>query len=127
VAQRSDESTRVIRLKSIGRCPKKTIRAINWTQRFYHELYKARNDFLHGNRVAAGRLFPVRRSGGPTLLHCAPLIFKAALASVFPRTGGTPKKGDLAGQLAKYLAERATQSRYEKALLKCRPGKKKTR
>jgi hypothetical protein len=73
------------------------------------------------------RLFPVHRSGGPTLLHCAPLILKAALASVLSRTGRTPKKGDLAGQLAKYLAERTTQFRYEKALLKCRPGEKKTR
>jgi hypothetical protein len=107
--------------------PKKTFRAINWAQRFYHELYRARNDFLHGNRVAAGRLFPDRRSGGPTLLHCAPLLFRAALSGVIPRKIRNAKKVDLPAQVASYFASQRMQSRYEKALLRCRPGERKTR
>ncbi|MGO8900805.1 MAG: hypothetical protein ACLQU5_21000 [Isosphaeraceae bacterium] len=107
--------------------PKKNIRRINWAQRFYYELYRARNDFLHGNPVAAGRLFPAKRSGGPTLLHCAPLIFRAALSSVLPSMRTKAAKGDLSAKMAEYLIARSVQSRYEKALLRCRPGKKKSR
>jgi hypothetical protein len=107
--------------------PKKNIRRINWAQRFYYELYRARNDFLHGNPVAAGRLFPARRSGGPTLLHCAPLVYKAALSGVLPAARTKAAKGDLSARMAEYLVARSAQSRYEKALLRCRPGKRKPR
>ena len=106
--------------------PKKNIRRINWAQRFYCELYRARNDFLHGNPVAAGRLFPAKRSGGPTLLHCAPLVFKAALSGVLLAMRPRGAKGDVAAQVANYLVARSSQSLYEKALLRCRPGKRKS-
>ena len=107
--------------------PRGTTRNINWVQRFYHELYRARNDFLHGNPVAAGRLFPTNRSGGPTLLHIAPLIYRAALESALPDRPKKSAKGDLASQMVGYLDELRVHSRYEKAILRCRPGKKKSR
>lgn len=105
--------------------PRGTTLNINWIQRFYYELYRARNDFLHGNPVAAGRLFPTKRAGGPTLLHIAPLIYKAALVNVLPGEKSKAKKGDLA-HLTEFLSSQSDQSKYEEAVLHCRPGKKKT-
>jgi hypothetical protein len=107
--------------------PRGNTRNINWIQRFYNELYRARNDFLHGNSVALGRLFPTKRSGGPTLLHIAPLIYRAALEAALPGPPKKSTKGDLSSQMVENLVAREGQARYEKAVLHCRPGKKKTR
>lgn len=45
----------------------------------YRELYKARNDFLHGNVVSVKRLFPFKRADLPPLPRSAALVYKAAL------------------------------------------------
>src|SRR5207249_1968746 len=46
-------------------------KGINLVQNLYRELYRARNDFLHGNPVTADNLFPKKEAGMPTLLQCA--------------------------------------------------------
>ena len=45
-------------------------------QKLYCYLYKARNDFLHGNPVTPNKLFPSNKPGGLSLLQCAPLIYE---------------------------------------------------
>ena len=54
---------------------------VNYIQKLYAELYRARNEFLHGNPVTAGNLFPAKEQSQPLLLHCAPLIYRAAITS----------------------------------------------
>ncbi len=54
---------------------------VNYIRKLYAELNRARNDFLHGNPVRAGNLFPAKEQSQPLLLHCAPLIYRAALTS----------------------------------------------
>ena len=103
--------------------PKKTIRRISLVQKLYCELYRARNDFLHGNRVTASKLFPLNKSGGPTLLHCAPLIYRAALLETLPLKPRKTRKSDFATQWAAWRLANMGQSQYEKAVLQCRPMK----
>jgi hypothetical protein len=94
---------------------------INLIQKLYCELYRARNDFLHGNPVTPGKLFPMSRWGGPTLLHAAPLIYRAALMGFLPFKRPPAKKGDVAAQVAAYMTVSRTQSRYERAVASCKP------
>ena len=47
--------------------------------RLYYELYEARNDFLHGNKVTTKRLFPFKDQLQPQILQLAPLIYRVAL------------------------------------------------
>jgi hypothetical protein len=65
----------------------------NLIQKLYYGLYRARNDFLHGNPVRSTKLFPMNRSGGPTSLHAAPLIYRAALMGFLPFKRPPAKKG----------------------------------
>jgi hypothetical protein len=44
-------------------------------------LYRARNDFLHGNRVARRLFFPVTSAPAMSLMDFAPLIYYAVLAA----------------------------------------------
>ena len=89
---------------------------IDWLQKLYHELYQARNDFLHGNDVSAARLYPSRKKTGPTLLRCAPLIYKAALMAFLPpRRSRKPR--NFTEQAAQYFKANESSRRYEKALL----------
>jgi hypothetical protein len=94
---------------------------INLIQKLHCELYRARNDFLHGNPVTPGKLFPKSRSGGPTLLHAAPLIYRAALMGFLPFKRPTAKKGDIAAQVAAYMTVSRAQGRYERAVASCKP------
>jgi hypothetical protein len=96
---------------------------INLIQKLYCELYRARNDFLHGNPVTSGKLFPMSRSGGPTLLHAAPLIYRAALMGFLPFRPPA-KSGDVAAQVAAYMTVSRAQSRYERAVASCNPKAK---
>jgi len=51
----------------------------------YGEIYQARNDFLHGNRVRRNRL-NVKKSG-KNLFGYAPLLYRMALAAFLPLPG----------------------------------------
>lgn len=53
--------------------------------KLYRELYQARNDFLHGNRVDVQRLFPFKKQALPPLPRAAPLLYKAALLAYIER------------------------------------------
>lgn len=94
----------------------RNIRKFNFIQRLCAELYRARNDFLHGNSVSIGSLFPACASSGINLLSCAPLIYRAALSSFLPSTLNKAKKGDLAAQLQEWLKHSRKQGNYEKAV-----------
>jgi hypothetical protein len=96
---------------------------VNWLQKLYHELYKARNDFLHGNDVSLTRLYPSRKKTGPTLLRCAPLIFKAALTAFLPPPKSRQPR-NLTEQTTQYLFAYQSLTRYERALYRTRYGKK---
>jgi hypothetical protein len=53
---------------------------IRFVERLYGEVYRARNDFLHGNRVGPDQLHPFFKRSAPSLLDCAPLIYRVALS-----------------------------------------------
>jgi hypothetical protein len=97
---------------------------INLIQKLYSELYRARNDFLHGNPVTPSKLFPMKRAGGPTLLHAAPLIYRAALMAFLPFDTPSAKKNDIAAQVATYMTVTRAQNRYEGAVAACKPKAK---
>lgn len=97
--------------------PKNNPRNINVAQCFYHQLYKARNAYLHGNPVTRAELHVGGVESNPPLLHVAPLVFRAALeghvaadASIPPAT--PPNAGE---ELLRYSACR----KYEQAIAKC--------
>jgi hypothetical protein len=95
---------------------------VNYACKLYAELYKARCDFLHGNPVAAGNLFPSRERKGPILLHCAPLIYRVALLEFLGvGTGDRPSLLSLLSlnRIGEYVAHWRAQDNFEKALRAC--------
>jgi hypothetical protein len=69
-----------------GRSAKANFRTmpLNAVQILYHQLYKTRNDFVHGNDlVNAPHHSPLQNMKGPGWLEVAPLVFKAALSCFF--------------------------------------------
>jgi hypothetical protein len=72
--------------------------------------------------VTPGKLFPMSKPGGPTLLHAAPLIYRAALMGFLPFKRPAAKKGGVAAQVTAYMTISRAQSRYEKAVAFCKPN-----
>jgi len=89
-------------------------------QKLYSELYRARNDFLHGNDVTHQNLYPVKNTAGPMLLQCAPLIYRAALMAFLKSGRPQAKNGELESLLEAALEHRKRQSSYEQAVDACR-------
>jgi hypothetical protein len=59
---------------------------LNAVQHLYNQLYKTRNDFIHGNDLTnAPYHSPFGNMQGPGWLVVAPLVFKAALSCFFGR------------------------------------------
>ena len=99
---------------------KSTTSQVNYIQKLYAELYRARNDFLHGNPVTAGNLFPAKDRSQPVLLHCAPLIYRAALAAFFRIRQPKILSGRrLQNSFAASLDYSAKQGVYEDAVRAC--------
>lgn len=48
-------------------------------QKLYYQIYKARNDFIHGNPVSTKHLFPWYNSNKPPLNYFTPLLYKVIL------------------------------------------------
>jgi hypothetical protein len=94
--------------------------SLNVIQKLYLELYRARNAFLHGNAVKPSHLYPCGNKSAHTLMHCAPLIYRAAVLAF---TDGEHKmpKGDVAAQVNAYMSYERPQRKYEEAVLSCRP------
>ena len=65
---------------------------VNLILKLYRELYDARNDFLHGNRVVRSRLFCFRNERRRSLIEIAPVIYKVALSCHFAQFGHTKGK-----------------------------------
>jgi hypothetical protein len=97
--------------------------SVNLAAKLYCELYRARNDFLHGNPVTHHRLFPSKRAGGPMLLHCGPLIYRAALLAFLGYS--RPQSKDLTSgkALAEWMKANQLQRNFEKAFLFCSPSR----
>jgi hypothetical protein len=94
--------------------------SVNYSQRLYAELYRARNDFLHGNPVTAGSLFPAKDRDQPLLLHCAPLLYRAALGSFLSIRQPQIRGGrNLQGTFEAKLNYRTQQRTFEAALRRC--------
>lgn len=53
--------------------------SVSFVGKLYEELYHARNDFLHGNPVTAGSIFPIITSRTVGFQSVAPLVYGAAL------------------------------------------------
>jgi hypothetical protein len=95
------------------------VRKVPYVSKLYDELYRARNDYLHGNPVTVRSLFAAGKPSGPTLLHIAPLIYRAALDGYLPRARAVPgqsREDMLLGGIT-FLSGRIA---YEDALLSCR-------
>ena len=60
---------------------------VNLILKLYRELYDARNDFLHGNRVVHSRLFCFRNERRRSLIEIAPVLYKVALSCFFRKIG----------------------------------------
>lgn len=93
---------------------------VNFVCKLYAELYRARNDFLHGNSVTAGHLFPAKDRGKPILLHCAPLVYRAALTAFLTDQAVSPSQDDWAAHWKAALE--ASLDTSEAALLACQNG-----
>jgi len=85
-------------------------RHFNFVQMLCGELYRARNDFLHGNPVTPSSLHPAQNEQAPVLLYSAPLVYRAALAAHFP----TESAGD--SDIARDTLRWSMWHRYERAL-----------
>ena len=85
--------------------------------RLYGEIYRARNDFLHGNPVARNRLIvkPAKRS----LFQYAAPLYRMALAGFLPLSwsGQLPSVNE-AQAFAEHVAERMDFRSYQKAVEK---------
>ena len=69
-------------LKAAGK-----VRRFNYVQKLVGELYRARNDFLHGNRVTSSSLFPARDGDKPNLFYLAPLVYRTAVLAFLGDVG----------------------------------------
>ena len=83
----------------------------------YGEIYKARNDFLHGNPVTPGRL-TVKATGG-NLFHYAAPLYRMALTGFLPLRwlAALPPMEDTEA-FGKYVAERMDFASYQKTIEK---------
>ncbi len=83
----------------------------------YGEIYRARNDFLHGNPVSQKRLI-VKQSNRSLFQYAAPL-YRLALTGFLPLSWSEPipPMGD-GTELGKYVAERIEFTAYQKTIEK---------
>lgn len=79
----------------------KTLCSYNAAQRIYLRLYKARNAFLHGNRLSISTVVPHCLGEGIRLLDVTPLVFHTALEAFF---GTTAPKGSAGDRGADFIA-----------------------
>jgi hypothetical protein len=90
----------------------------NFIQKLCVELYRARNDFLHGNKVREDRLFLDGRTDFPPLVCCAPLIYRAALTGVLPEPPA-PRGPEVRTAADADLLRRLNLGGYEEAVREC--------
>lgn len=76
-------------LKAGGR-----VRRFNYIQKLVGELYRARNDFLHGNRVTPSSLFPDGDGNRPNLFQLAPLVYRTAVLAFLGDLGNVSFSGE---------------------------------
>lgn len=91
-----------------------------FAQKLYFALYTARNAFLHGNRVTQGKLFPMCKPTGPSLLACAPLLYRVAVLKFLSANQSlTNRQRALDSDFSDSALFRV---QHEDALLKCNPN-----
>jgi len=97
-------------VRRLGKTP-----PLNYVQKLYFQMYRARNAFLHGNPVGANQIFLGTTRSDSLFIKVAPLVFQSALEASFgqPRR---PRRRSLAESIADSLRFRA----LERALLKTR-------
>jgi hypothetical protein len=105
--------------------PTQQAQRINLCQKLYGELYRARNDFLHGNRVRPSNLFARGGIGELTLLHCAPVVYRVALAAYLDIGPKTLGRGAPLDRLKECMESAFAWSDYERALLTFWKGDRK--
>ena len=83
--------------------------------RLYGEIYRARNDFLHGNPVFSNRL--AVRGSGRGLFECAAPLYRMALTGFLPLawTAPMPDMND-ARAFGRYIADRMVFHDYQKTV-----------
>ncbi|MGY6215218.1 hypothetical protein ACW73L_08655 [Methylolobus aquaticus] len=90
---------------------------VSLLQKLYCEMYRARNDFIHGNPVEANAVFPGGRKERYPLLYFAPIVYRFALydfLGLWNDTVSTPEK---------MSHERVRRGAYEHAVLAARNGR----
>jgi hypothetical protein len=93
------------------------MRKMNFSQRLYMELYRARNDFLHGNHVTDKSLFPFKKVGLPILTSCAVLVYRAAIAGFAPpQSSRKTASKSITEKLAAHLEYLRKVQSYEDAM-----------
>ena len=95
----------------------KKVQRFNLCQKLYGELYRARNDFLHGNRVRPANLFAHGGVGELTLLYCAPIVYRVALAAYLDIGPRRLRSGASLDQFEECMESARAWSDYERALL----------
>jgi hypothetical protein len=96
-----------------------TTRRVTLASRLYASLYKARNEFLHGNKVGPTALFVDRKKNRPGLPTVAPLIYEVSLLAALERVRDRRCQREHASQ---QLMDLVDQRFLEEALLKIKTG-----
>lgn len=108
--------SRKVRMKVGVKNKKSVFLALNTSQRLYIQLYRARNAFLHGNRLSLDTFIPQNLGSGIRLLDTAPVIFHAALEAYVNESAGCAGRSRWNG-----LEDALTQSHWsvEDELKRC--------
>lgn len=91
-------------------------RSLNAVQKICHAMYSARNDFLHGNPVHSGDLFPFGRKRGVPLPAACAIVFRTALAVHLAARHELPLR--TMRDLVPHVLESFDDFTYERALRK---------
>ena len=93
---------------------RREVRSLTALQRAYYAMYKARNDFLHGNPVGIATLLVRRRHVTSFLPRIAALVYRAALVVYLDRAHR--KQCTTIAEIGSRILEAHQDSAYEEAI-----------
>jgi hypothetical protein len=92
------------------------VRRFNLCEKIYAELYRARNDFMHGNTVRISSVFAKGNNSEMNLLNCAPVLFRVALAAYLGAKGDRISAAGYPSMLSADIAASFVHFEFERAL-----------
>ncbi len=96
---------------------RKVTTRVNFVQHLYSSLYRARNDFMHGNSVRESNAYPFKNKSLPVLPACACLLYRIALDGMAEEKA-TSKSKNLQKELERLLASLLRNGPFQDALEK---------